>query len=296
MNPRYIVIIGAARSGTKILRDSLAGATGIGKVPYDVSYVWRAGNERLPDDVIEPTEVSERTARFIRRFVDRYASGDPLAVIEKTVGNAMRLPAVLSVLPDATVIHLVRDGVDVIESIRRQWTAPSDLRYLVAKSRHFPPRLVPTYGVAFIRSAMRRRLAGDRRVGTWGLRYPGIDADLVGTDLLTVCARQWREAVVRTRADLAESGVRSLEVRYERLVEDPSRELERIADFAGLSIHRQALDATAATVRPDRQGGGRSSLTESELALLDHEVGGLLAELGYDPPIHAPTGDSASKD
>ena len=40
-----IVLIGAARSGTKILRDALATALGVPQVPYDVGYVWRYGNE-----------------------------------------------------------------------------------------------------------------------------------------------------------------------------------------------------------------------------------------------------------
>lgn len=280
-SPRHIVIIGAARSGTKILRDALANAIGAGRVPYDIGYVWRYGNEGAPDDVIEPEEVSERARRFIRRFVDRYAEGDPPVVIEKTVGNALRVPAVHAVLPDAVVIHLIRDGVDVIESTQRQWTAPADLSYLAGKVRHFPPRLMPTFGLAYVRSAARRQLARDRRVGTWGLRYPGIDADLAATDLLTVCARQWREGVARARTALETGTPPSAEVRYEDFVTDPSGELARLADFVGLPIDANRIDMAVEGVRTDHRGQGRSRLTDSDLECVEREVGDLLAELGY---------------
>lgn len=280
-SPRHIVIIGAARSGTKVLRDSLAVATGAGRVPYDISYVWRYGNETLPDDVIEASQVSDRSRRFIRRFVDRYASGNPPTVIEKTVGNAVRVHAVHAVLPDATIVHLIRDGIDVIESTRRQWSEPVDLAYLARKARHFPLRLVPTYGASFVRSAIRRRVARDRRVGTWGLRYPGIDADLAETDLLTVCARQWREAVTRARAALAEGSLPAIEVRYEAFVANPQAHLARIIEFAGLRTDAVRAAAAAAGVSAQHRGQGRARMSESELACIRREAGALLAELGY---------------
>src|SRR4051812_20775701 len=39
-----VIVIGAARSGTKLLRDSLATHADVARVPYDVNYVWRFGN------------------------------------------------------------------------------------------------------------------------------------------------------------------------------------------------------------------------------------------------------------
>ena len=57
---RHIIIIGAARSGTKILRDVLAEASGVGCVPYDIGFVWRYGNQRVPHDVLDPATVTPR--------------------------------------------------------------------------------------------------------------------------------------------------------------------------------------------------------------------------------------------
>jgi hypothetical protein len=284
MSPKHVVIIGAARSGTKILRDALAEATGAGMVPYDIGYVWRAGNEDRPDDVINPDQLSPRSRRFICHFVDRYAVGDPAAVIEKTVGNTLRVPLVAEVFPDATFVHLVRDGVDVIESTRRQWTAPTDSRYLLRKLRHFPIRLAPSYGLKYARSLAHRRTEVERRVGSWGPRYPGIDDDLTQCDLLTVCARQWREAVSRAAADLARLPVAAIEVRYEQFVNDPSAALGTIADFAGLRPRVPGLESASRMIAVGRQGAGRAALTTQELSVLDTEVGDTMSELGYDRP------------
>jgi hypothetical protein len=284
MSTKHIVIIGAARSGTKILRDALAEATAAGRVPYDIGYVWRIGNEDRQDDVIRPDEISDRSKRFIRQFVNRYAAADPNAVIEKTVGNAMRVPAVAEVLPDAFFVHLVRDGVDVIESTRRQWSAATDRQYLIRKLHHFPLRLAPTYGLKYARSLAHRRAGHGSRVGSWGPRYPGIDADLQTEDLLVVCARQWREAVRCAARDLAHVGSPVIEVRYERLVKEPRSTLDDVARFAGMTTKAESLAAASATIVPGRQGMGRESLTPTELNMLEIEVGDLLSDLGYDRP------------
>jgi hypothetical protein len=284
MTPKHVVIIGAARSGTKVLRDALAAATGAGCVPYDIGYVWRIGNEDLPDDVIQPERIPQRSQRFIRKFVDRYAAGDPPAVIEKTVGNTLRVPAVSAVFPDAVFIHLIRDGIDVIESTRRQWTTATDSRYVLRKLRHFPLRLMPSYGLKYVRSLLHRRADDQSRVGSWGARYPGIDRDLHQSDLLTVSARQWREAVRYAMADLAVLRAPVIEVRYEELIGDPSGTLSRIADFAGLTIPTASLTAAMSTIVTGRQGAGRESLTVTELSVLETEVGDTLAGLGYDRP------------
>lgn len=281
MSPDHIVVLGAARSGTKVLRDALAQALTIGRVPYDVGYVWRYGNECHPDDTLGGRIGTERTRAFIRGFIDRYQAGDPPAVIEKTVGNVLRLRLVATVFPAAHYVHLVRDGVDVIESARRQWTAPPDIGYLWRKALHFPVRLAPSYGWKYVRAALRRRRPVSGSISSWGPRYPGIDADLRRHDQLTVCARQWRHSVCLARQDLRRLGLPVIEVRYEDLVHDPVCELTRVASFVGAEVSPQALAAGAALVRPGRAGVGRAALTADELAVVEAEVGDLLAELGY---------------
>lgn len=283
-SPRRIVVVGAARSGTKLLRDALAVAVGAGAVPYDIGFVWRAGLAGHPDDRLPPEALVPRRARWIRGVVDRYAAGEPRIVVEKSVGTVMRVPYVARVLPEALFVHLVRDGTDVVESTYRQWTSPSDVRYLARKARHVPWRVLPAYGARYLRSTARRWVAHDRRVGTWGPRYPGIDADLRSEPLLTVCARQWRQGVTLAREDLDRLDVTSVEVRYEDLVRKPDKVLREVAAAGGFALDADALTAALSDVSTARIGHGLSALSAESLSLVDAEIGPLLGELGYSRP------------
>jgi hypothetical protein len=283
MSPRHLVLIGAARSGTKVLRDALAQAALVGAVPYDVGYVWRYGNDDCPDDTLAGRAPSERARTFIRHFVDRYAGGAPSTVIEKTVGNTMRVPFVADVLPDAQFVHIVRDGVDVIESTMRQWRAPTELRYALKKARHFPLRLVPSYGRRYAVASWRRRRNARQANATWGVRYPGIDADVQQCDLLTVCTRQWVQSLRRADADLHIVGRPVVEVRYEDLVADPDKQLSRVLEAFGVASRDQDVRRAAAQIRGATVGSGRRALSPEQLLVVEREAGDLLARLGYAP-------------
>ena len=55
---QIVIIIGAARSGTKYLRDVLATAPNAARVPYDINYIWRYGSESHPDDALPASLVA----------------------------------------------------------------------------------------------------------------------------------------------------------------------------------------------------------------------------------------------
>ena len=274
-----IVLIGAARSGTKILRDALATALDVPQVPYDVGYVWRHGNEGRDDDALSPSDVRPRTRRLARRFLVRYA--DEGHVIEKTVGNTLRVGYVAEIVPRARFVHVIRDGVDVVDSSRIQWQTPPDAGYLREKVRHFPLRLAPTYGRKFVAGAVRDRLRGSAHAGTWGPRYPGIDDDLARDGLLVVTARQWRSSVEAARGALAAVSQPSVEVRYENLVSDPRAVLGEIA--AAFDMAAPGMDEAAAMLHAGSHGRGRARLDVIEKDRIRPEIAGLLKELGYDP-------------
>lgn len=120
---RPIVLIGAARSGTKFLRSLLAAGAETVAVPYDINYVWRYGNERHPDDALGSELATREIQRYIRATLPRLAvrtrGQSASLLVEKTVGNSLRVDFVRKVLPEARFIHIVRDGRDVVESARR---------------------------------------------------------------------------------------------------------------------------------------------------------------------------------
>lgn len=276
------IVVGAARSGTKIMRESLSRVLDIPAVPYDVGYVWRHGNESAADDHLTRADVKPRTQRLVTSFLGKYADKQG-QVIEKTVGNTLRIPYVAELFPRARFVHLVRDGVDVTESARREWQRPSDLAYLRRKLRHVPWRVAPNYGRKFVIAQTVGRWRHGSHASTWGPRYRNIDRDLAESDLLTVCARQWQQCVVAARRDLAAQPQTVIQVRYEEFIRSPTAVLSRIADALGSAVDPAALHETTTAISSAGAGRGRSRLDEPERELLREELGATLEELGYEP-------------
>jgi len=284
---RPVLIVGAARSGTKMLRGAIASHPDVAEVPYDVNYVWKWGNYAVPHDELSPERhLDSRRRRFIRSFVLGYArrAGKPI-VVEKTVSNTLRLPFVHAVFPEATVVHLVRDGRDVAESARRMWTRPPEWRSIAEKVASVPARALPTYGVQYVASYLAGALRRDRRLTSWGPRFVGIDAATRELPLLVLCGRQWRRCIEATLDAVPYlPSNRVLEVRYETLVQDPARTLAAL--FRKLALRDAQVHASRAAAAVDATNLGKANATlgADEMRELMDEIGPTLASIEAESP------------
>jgi len=89
------------------------------------------------------------------------------------------------------------------------------------------------------------------------------------------CAWAWRRYVTAAAA----APERSVELRYEALVESPQTEADRIA--AALGSEPEPLRRAFAEVHGSSLGRWRRDLTPEQVADVEAEAGALLAELGY---------------
>lgn len=279
-----VIIVGAARSGTKYLRDVLATASNAAKVPYDVSYIWRYGSEDYPHDALPASLASEKKSRFIHAQIHRLAKADPASgtvVFEKTVGNTLRVPFVDDVLPDAKFVHLVRDGRAVTESAMRQWSEPMDWRRLIEKVRGLPLQNIG-YAVWFAGNFMKGLYSGRGGGRVWGPRYPGIDADVEsGRDLAEICAEQWRACVSSaTEALEAIPADRRITIRYDELV-GGTEALESVARFCELDGINCVLSAHRERVDTRTDDKWRTALSADQQARIAPILNSELARLGY---------------
>jgi hypothetical protein len=55
-----IFLVGAARSGTKFLRDILVAGQGTAAVPYDLNYIWRYRVADVSHDILDPSHLSAK--------------------------------------------------------------------------------------------------------------------------------------------------------------------------------------------------------------------------------------------
>lgn len=288
---RPIVVLGAARSGTKFLRAVIASSDSVAATPYDMNYVWRFGNEACPHDAFTADMATPRSVRFIQRQLARAAglqANDPRALVEKTVSNPLRLAFVRRVLPDARFVHLIRDGRDVVESSMRCWREPPRGGYVMKKLACYPWRACLPYAAKHALRTAGRALGVTPAVASWGPRYQGIDRDVRDESLAYVCSRQWQQSVdglADMRDHLGEGDL--YELRYEQLARRPAQTALALAEWLNLPdaprVARYAADSASASSL-----GGFRRLGEVDQRTVLQVLAPTLQRWGYADPPAAP--------
>lgn len=238
---RPIVILGAARSGTNILRDALCNIPGVGTWPCDeINYIWRFGNRSHPHDEFDAERILPKTRNFIHSAFRKQSRRQNLRfLVEKTCANSLRVHFVRSLFPQAKFLFIIRDGRDVVASARLRWNAKLDWRYTFRKVMYVPKSDLPHYAVSYAKNRLFRMFAGQGRLATWGPRYSHIQEHLSELTLEQVCAHQWSESVRKADADLQQLPAEQfLTIKYEELTADPDTVMTRIASFLEIPTHK----------------------------------------------------------
>ena len=220
-----VFLIGAARSGTKILRDVLATSGNIAAIPYDINYIWRWDNEFFPNDELTTDQYTAKTHQKIDNYLDSFRKNNEEFIIEKTVSNTIRIPFLLKHYPNAKFIYLYRNGHDVVESVMRQWTSISDKQYLWNKMKTIPIPLLMNYGIKhFIRNLNKKN-----KQHYWGVNYPEMFESKKVERLEEIVANQWVYCLSKMMADKSLIPKNNLvEIHYENLVTNPTKELNKL--------------------------------------------------------------------
>ena len=245
LDDRLVFVVGSPRSGTTFL----AGA--IGSVPGfvdlgEVAPVKAAVPELAGLPVAEAAVRLRRTLAIARRV----GLVGAVRGVEQTPEMAYLADAALLAYPAARVVHIVRDGRDVVCSLlERGWLRAGRAG---ADDAGLPYGHEPRFWVEPERAEEFRR-ASDARRAAWA----------------------WRRYVSAARS----ASGQVFELRYERLAADP----ERVA--ASLAAHLDApvapLAAALRSVHASSVGRYERDLAPDQLAEVVDEAGGLLRELGY---------------
>ncbi|GJL65248.1 MAG: sulfotransferase [Nitrospirales bacterium] len=280
---RPVIILGAARSGTKIFRDVIATHPSLVAIPHDVNFVWKYGNYHMSHDQLTPDHVTPQSAAFIHEFFQKFHRGrSDVRVIEKTVSNTIRADFVRKVFPSCQFIHLIRDGRDVIASSVRQWQAPLDSWRVLHKVQYLPLRAIPNYAVNYAVSYLKRKLSSTNQVASWGVVLEDLGEILQQCSLLEVCAIQWRMSVEYAMTALQSvPETDKLEVRYEHFVQHPLDEIERILKFLGLKSFDEASQRVKEMVDPSQVGKWKHQLASQDLQLVTSHISRTMNQLGY---------------
>jgi hypothetical protein len=239
---RPVFIVSPPRSGSTFLFETLAQAPGLYTIgdeshqliegisvlaPQSRGY---ASNRLLAHDAT-PEVVETLRRRFFAALRDREQrapeSSASVRMLEKTPKNALRVPFLARVFPEARFIYLHRDVRQVLSSIIEAWTSGRFRTY---------PQLPGWTGPA------------------WSLLLvPGWQA-LNGAPLHEIAAAQWRTTTQLLLDDLEQLPAdRWTVVRYEALVADPQAEILRLCRLSELDWDRpldRELPLSRYTVTP----------------------------------------------
>lgn len=219
---RPIFIVSAPRSGSSLLFETLAKSPSlftIGGESHAIieglpelrpeAHGWQSNQLTAADATAEVIEKLQ--AGFWAELRDsngnRPAVGQKLRFLEKTPKNALRIPFLKAVFPDARFIYLVREPHEAISSILEAWRSNRFITY---------PNL-PEWN------------------GPWSLLLiPGWQ-QLQNRPLGEIAAAQWDTTNRIILDDLQKLGCdRWCPVTYSDLVQAPQETIERLCEFAGI--------------------------------------------------------------
>jgi hypothetical protein len=279
-----IIIIGAPRSGTNMLRDVLTSLSEVDTWPCDeINYIWRHGNVGYPSDEFTPDMARPEVCNYIRKQFDWVARKYRVYnVVEKTCANSLRVGFINRVVPDANYIFIRRDGLDAIGSTIKRWKAKPDILYLVRKARFVPLMDLPYYTYRFSWNWLYRLLSKEERLAFWGPRLDGMNNILQEYSLAEVCALQWKRCIDKAAAELEKiPRERCVEVEYEKFVTEPELRLKEILKSLDIQASDNSIAKAVSGVSPHSIGKGRKELGEKNISRLIPLIQKTLIRYGY---------------
>lgn len=284
MSYQKLIIIGAPRSGTNMLRDILCSFEGVATWPCDeINYIWRHGNVHYPSDEIPPHNATQPIATYIQEQFDwvirRYKAH---TVVEKTCANSLRVPFVDHVLPDAKYCFIRRNGLDAVGSALKRWKADLDIHYLARKARFVPLSDIPYYSSRYFKNRLYRFFSNEQRLAFWGPQLHNMESILKQHPLDEVCAIQWQTCVDKAYNTFKHMRTdRWLEISYEDFVTQPEDQLRKTLNFINVKATDEQIHDAVNNVRADSVGKGRAALDKDALKRLSNLVSSTLATHGY---------------
>jgi len=278
---RPILVIGSPRSGTTLLAEVLQHHPDLAYVE-EPRLTWRLGNDRK-SDMLRPSDARPPVRAGIRKaFAEMVRAAGRTRLLEKTPSNSLRLGFVDRIFPDARYVHIIRNGLDSVLSIRRYWLDHAGgLRTtkLSQRAKEINWRQAPHYAAELARRIAPASLAPVLGYRVWGPRLPGMNGLLRDLDLLEVCCLQWRmcvEAAAHAGRQLPAS--RYLEIRLEDM--SPGH-LQKIMSFCELPDDSTVMAEFNQRFDPKLAGARKAEADPAQLDQIMQWIEPTMRWLGY---------------
>ena len=258
-----VIIIGAPRSGTNILRDTLTVFSEVGTWDCDeIPYIWRYGNKQFPTDLLTPEMVTPKIKKYIRSQFDKISRKmNCNNIIEKTCANSLRVGYVDKILPNAKYIFILRNGIDAVNSAMQRWGSKLSLSYTLKKLKYVPLSNIPYYGFNYVGNRLYK-ISNRNRLKLWGPVFIKPNK-LEKYSLEEISAMQWVECVTRANESFEKMNEEKvLRIRYEEFATHPNEITKEIANFIGFHFDN---NITLPPIKKTSIGKGFVNLSSSQM-------------------------------
>jgi uncharacterized protein (TIGR03032 family) len=221
---RPIFIVAAPRSGSTMLFELLERSPSVYTIGDESHLIFESiaalspahrnyDSNRLTEQDVTGAIADQIKANFLAKLRDRNGNSPApettsLRMLEKTPKNALRIPFLRTIFPDARFIFLYREPHENISSIIDGWKSGRFVTY---------PKL-PGW-----------------KTSPWSFLLIPEWQQLIQKDLAEIAAIQWRSANQQMMNDLAQLSPNQVcVVTYADLLTDPQAEAERLCAFAGI--------------------------------------------------------------
>lgn len=226
MHKPPIIILGAPRSGTNMLRDLLSQLRGI--ITWDcdeINPIWKYKNYNKTDELM-PSDLTPKIKKYIINEFDSLSKNQGV-ILEKTCANTLRPSFVNAIFPNAKFIYIYRNGFDCAISAKKKSKRFFDLSYQLKKLKYAPLISYPflVYEKLFLRS--------------WGPIYNGMNDDYKSLTDLQIVAKQWmkcNEKCIKFVSKLDSHQI--FYINYDQFVQNPKYNFSKILDFINIESKR----------------------------------------------------------
>ena len=225
---RPIILLSTPRSGSTLLFETLATAPDLFTIGHESHRAIEGfpglhpssrgyDSNRLEALDATPAAIEGILQNFAHSMHDRDGnrppSDSPVRLLEKTPKNALRVPFLRQVFPDACFVYLYRDPRQVLASMIEAWESGRFRTYADLPGWQGP---------------------------AWSLLLVPGWRELVGRPLEEVVARQWAVTTDILLDDLQSVPAAQLvKIRYDALIRQPQVEMERLCERVGVAWDRE---------------------------------------------------------